>query len=181
MDIKTAFLNGNLEEEISVDQPIGFVLKGQEDKVCCLKRFIYGLKRFHEAIISFGFTMVSEDHCVYVKRTTRGIMFLTLYVDDILLVGNNLEMINATKQWLSSVFKMKDMGEARYVLSVEIVRNRPKKLLGMCQEAYIKGILESFQMHYSKPVNTLVEKGLTLSLDQCPKTDQRKERMRDVL
>ena len=105
MDVKTTFLNENLEEEIYMDQPIGFVTKGQEDKVCHLKRSIYGLKqssrswsfRFHEAITSFGFTMVSEDHCVYVKITTRGIMFLTLYVDDKLLAGNNLEMINATK------------------------------------------------------------------------------------
>ena len=58
-------------------------------------------------------------------------MFLTLYVDDILLVGNNLEMIEATKKWLSSVFEMKDMGETRYILGVEIIRNHPKKLLGM--------------------------------------------------
>jgi len=71
-------------------------------------------------------------------------MFLTLYVDDILLVVNNLEVINATKQWLSSVFEMKDMGEARYVLGVEIVRNRPNKLLGMCQEAYIKRVQKRF-------------------------------------
>ena len=65
-------------------------------------------------------------------------------------------MINATEQWLSSIFEMKDMGEARYVLGVEIVKNRPKKLLGMCQEAYIKRVLECFQMHRSKPVNTPV-------------------------
>jgi len=63
---------------------------------------------------------------------------------------------------------------------VKIVRNHPKKLLGMCQEAYIKTILERFRIHYSKPVDTLVEKGLTLSLDQCPKTDQEKEKMKDV-
>jgi len=63
--------------------------------------------------------MVSEDHCVYVKKTNVGIMFLTLYIDDILLARTDLEMINATKRWLSSVFKMKDMGEARYVLGVE--------------------------------------------------------------
>ena len=98
-------------------------------------------------------------------------MFLTLYVDDTLLAGNNLEMINATKQWLSSVFEIKDMGEARYVLGVEIVRNRPKKILGMCQEAYIKWVLERFRMRHSKPVDTPVKKGLTLSLDQCPKID----------
>ena len=76
--------------------------------------------------------MVLEDHYVYAKRTIKEIMFLTLYVDGILLAGNNLEMINATKQWLSSVFEIKDMGEARYVLSVEIVKNRAKKLLDMC-------------------------------------------------
>ena len=138
MDVKTAFLNGNLEEEIYMDQPIGFVSKGQEDKVCLLKRSIYGLKqssrawyfRFHEAIISFGLSMVSEDHCVYVKKTTKGIMFLTLYVDDILLAGNDMEMIQATKEWLSSVFEMKDMGESRYVLGVEITWNCSKKVLG---------------------------------------------------
>jgi len=77
--------------------------------------------------------MVSEDHCVYVKKTAKGIMFLTLYVNDILLAGNNMEMIQTTKQWLSSVFEMKDMGEARYVLGVEITWNRSKKLLGLSQ------------------------------------------------
>ena len=87
MDVKTAFLNGNLEEEIYMNQPIGFASKGQDDKVCRLKRSIYGLKqssrswyfRFHEAITSFGFTMVSEDHCVYVEKTTKEIMLMTYY------------------------------------------------------------------------------------------------------
>ena len=67
-------------------------------------------------------------------------MFLTLYVDDILLARNNLKMIEVTKKWLSSDFEMKDMGEARYVLGMEIIRNRPKKLLDMSQEAYIKKV-----------------------------------------
>jgi len=124
--------------------------------------------------------MVSEDHCVYVKKTTKEIMFLILYVDDILLAGNNLEVINTTKRRLSSAFEMKDMGEARYVLGVKIVRNRPKKLLGMCQKPYIKRALECFRMHHSKPVDTLVEKGLTLNLDQCPKIDQEKDKTKDV-
>jgi len=95
MNVKTTFLNGNLEEEIYIDQPIGLVSKGQEDKVCHLKKSIYGLKqssrtwyfRFHEAIIAFGLTMVSEEHCVYVKKTNVGIISLTLYVKDILLAS----------------------------------------------------------------------------------------------
>lgn len=188
MDVKTAFLNGTLEEEIYMDQPIGFVSKGGEKKVCRLKRSIYGLKqssrrwyfRFHEAITAFGFYMADEDHCVYVMKSKEGIMFLSLYVDDILLASNNMEMINAAKGWLSSVFKMKDMGEARFVLGVEIMRNRPKKLLGLCQETYIKKVLERFRMNKSKPVDTPVDKGQFLSLDQCPKTDLEKKQMSDV-
>jgi len=82
---------------------------------------------------------------------------LTLYLDDILLAGNNLEMIEATKIWLSSIFEMKDMGEARYVLGMEIIRNCPKKLLGISQEVYIKKVLQRLRMHYSKPVDTPVE------------------------
>ena len=89
--------------------------------------------------------MVSEDHGVYVKKTTKGIMFLSLYVDDILLAGNNREMIQTTKEWLSSVFfELKDKGEARYVLGVEIIRNRSKKFLGLSQETYVEKILERF-------------------------------------
>jgi len=72
------------------------------------------------------------------------------------------------------------MSEARYVLGAKIFRNRSKKLLGLSQEAYINKILEQFQMHYSKPVDTPVEKGLSLSIDQCPKTDKEKERMSNV-
>jgi len=64
------------------------------------------------------------------RKLHKGIMFLTLYIDDILLVGNKMEMIQSTKKWLSSVFEMKNMGEARYVLGVEIFRNCSKKLLG---------------------------------------------------
>jgi len=124
--------------------------------------------------------MVLEDHYVYVKKTTEGIMFLTLYVDDMLLAGNNIEMIQTTQKWLLSIFEMKVMGKARYVLSVEISRNRSNKLLGLIQEAYINKILECFRMHYSKPMDTPVEKGLTLSLDQCPKTYKEKERMSNV-
>ena len=84
----------------------------------------YGTSDFiYEAITSFGLFMISEEHCVYAKRTTQGIIFLTPYVDDILLIGNNMEMINATKQGLSFILKTKDIGEARYVLEAKIIRN----------------------------------------------------------
>uniref|UniRef100_A0A2N9I383 Reverse transcriptase Ty1/copia-type domain-containing protein n=1 Tax=Fagus sylvatica TaxID=28930 RepID=A0A2N9I383_FAGSY len=164
MDAKTAFLNGELDEEIYMAQPAGFEVQGHERKVCRLKRSIYGLKqssrqwylRFHDSITSFGFEMIEEDHCVYLKRSKRSILILSLYVDDILLAGNDMDSIVTTKKWLSSTFEMKDMG------------------------TYIKKILERFHMHNSKPINTPMEKGCTLSLDQCPKNDEEKNQMSKV-
>ena len=132
MDVKTAFLNGELDEEIYMDQPLGFESKGEERKFCKLKRSIYGLKqasrqwniKFHQAIQRDGFTMMEEDHCVYLKRSSGGFVILSLYVDDILIARNSKEMIDTTKKWLSSNFEMKDMGEARHVLGEDHKRSR---------------------------------------------------------
>ena len=75
--------------------------------------------------------MIEEDHCVYVKWSKGSFIILSLYVDDMLLFGNDIEIIIATKGWLYSKFKMKDMGEADYILGVKIPMDRSKKLLGL--------------------------------------------------
>uniref|UniRef100_A0A2N9EE71 Integrase catalytic domain-containing protein n=1 Tax=Fagus sylvatica TaxID=28930 RepID=A0A2N9EE71_FAGSY len=168
MDVKTAFLNGELDEEIYMAQPAGFESSRQ------------WYLRFHDSITSFGFEMIEEDHCVYLKRSKRSILILSLYVDDILLAGNDMDSIVTTKKWLSSTFEMKDMGEANFVLGVKITRDRSKKLLSLSQGTYIKKILERFHMHNSKPIDTPMEKGCTLSLDQCPKNDEEKNQMSKV-
>jgi hypothetical protein len=139
MDVKTAFLNGELDEEIYIAQPVGFEVQGHERKVCRLKRSIYGLNqssrqwylRFHDSITSFGFEMIEEDHCMYLKRSKRSILILSLYVDNILLARNGMDSIVTTKKWLSSTFEMKDMGEANFVLGVKITRDRSKKLFSL--------------------------------------------------
>ncbi|KAK2978083.1 hypothetical protein RJ640_001501 [Escallonia rubra] len=93
---------------------------------------------------------------------------------------NDMSSIVATKQWLSSTFEMKDMGEANYVLGVKIVRDRPKRLFSLSQETYIKKVIERFRMHNSKPIDTLMDKACTLTTDQCPKNDEEKNRMSKV-
>ena len=117
---------------------------------------------------------------MYVKHTGKNFVILLLYLDDILLAGNDLEMIVATKGWFSSTFEMKDMGEANFVLGVKIFRDRSRKLLGLSKETYIKRILEPFHMHNSKPVDTPIKKGYTLSLDNCHKSDEEKIKMARV-
>ena len=134
MDVKTTFLNGELDEEIYINQPLGFELKGQERKVCKLKRSIYGFKqasrqwnlKFHQAMLNDGFTRMEEDYCVYIKRSNISFIIMFLHVNDILIVGNDKKLIDVTKKWLSSNFKMKNMGEASYVHGVRIFGNRSK-------------------------------------------------------
>ena len=188
MDVKTAFLNGELDKEIYIDQPLGCDLKGQENKVYKLSRSIYGLKqasrqwnlKFHQAILEDGFTMMEEDHCVYIKHSNNYFIIPSFYVDDILIVGNDKKLIDVTKKWLSSNFKMKDMEKTNYVLGVKILRDCSKRLLGLFQEMYIKKMLKRYHMHDCKPMDTSVERNLSLSLDMCPKTPEEKGKMSKI-
>ena len=100
MDVKTAFLHGDLEEEIYMQQPDGFVVKGKEHLVCRLKRSLYGLKqsprmwyqKFDAFALKMGFRS-EDDHCVYFKVIDDQILIIVLYVDDMLFIGNNKAMI----------------------------------------------------------------------------------------
>ena len=100
MDVKTTFLNGNLTEEVYMTQPEGFISRSG-NKVCKLQRFIYGLKqeswswniRFDETIKEFGFSQNLDEPCVYKKTSGSAVVFLVLYVDDILLIGNDVSVL----------------------------------------------------------------------------------------
>ena len=124
-----------------------------------------------------GFTMMEEGHCVYIKCSNIGFTIMSLYVDDILIARNDKKLVDVTKKWLSSNFEIKDMGEASYVLGVKIFRDHSKQILGLSQETYIKKMLKRYHMHDYKPMDTPVEKNLSLSLDICPKTPNEKEQM----
>ena len=91
--------------------------------------------------------MMEDGHCVYIKRSNNHFIILSLYVDDILIVGNDKKFIDVSKKWFSSNFKMKDMGEGSYVLGVKILRDPSKRLLGLSQETYIKKMLKCYRMH----------------------------------
>ena len=126
MDVKTSFLNGYLDESIYMMQPEGFIVEGQEQKVCKLLRSIYGLKqasrswnlRFYETIKTFGFEKNVDEPCVYKYIKETKVVFLVLYVDDILLIGNDIGLLSDVKKWLVEKFQMKDLGQASYVLGI---------------------------------------------------------------
>ncbi|KAK9042113.1 hypothetical protein V6N11_017192 [Hibiscus sabdariffa] len=139
IDVKTAFLNGKLEEDVYMTQPEGFVTPENAGKVCKLQRSIYRLKqasrswnlRFNDAIKEFGFIRNEDEPCVYKKFSGSIVSFLILYVDDILIIGNDVPTLQSIKAWLSSCFSMKDLGEAEYILGVKIYRDRSRRLLDL--------------------------------------------------
>ena len=188
MDVKTAFLNGNLEENIFMSQPEGFIAQGQEQKVCKLNRSIYGLKqasrswniRFDTAIKSFGFDQNVDEPCVYKKIINSKVAFLVLYVDDILLIGNDVEYLTDIKNWLAAQFQMKDLGEAQYGLGIQIIRNRKNRTLALSQATYIDKMLIRYSMQNSKKGLLPFRHGVHLSKEQCPKTPQEVEDKRRI-
>lgn len=139
MDVKTTFLNGDLEEEVYMKQPEEFSSSDGEHLVCKLKKSLYGLKqasrqwylKFHNVIFSFGFVENIMDECIYLKFSGSKICFLVLYVDDILLATNDKGLLHEVKQFLSNNFDMKDMGEASYVIAIKIHRDKFRGILGL--------------------------------------------------
>ncbi len=188
MDVKTAFLNGKLEEDVYMTQPEGFVNPKDARKVCKLQRSIYKLKqasrswnlRFNDAIKEFGFIKNEDEPCVYKKVSGSTITFLVLYVDDILIIGNDIPTLQSIKTWLGSFFSMKDLGEATYILGVKIYRDRSRRLLGLSQSTYIDKVLKRFSMEESKRGFLPMRHGISLSKEMCPSTPQERERMSKI-
>nr|GFA56038.1 retrotransposon protein, putative, Ty1-copia subclass [Tanacetum cinerariifolium] len=188
MDVKTAFLNGYLNEEVYMEQPEGFVNPKYPNRVCKLKRSIYGLKqasrqwnkRFDDEIKKFGFTQNRDEPCVYIKASGSNITFLILYVDDILLMGNSDPMLQSVKTYLGKCFAMKDLGEAAYILKIKIYRDRSKRLIGLCQSAYIEKILKRYSMENSKRGSIPMQEKLKLSKSQGASTPAEMKRMQNV-
>ncbi|KAK1441290.1 hypothetical protein QVD17_07137 [Tagetes erecta] len=188
MDVKTAFLNEHLSEDVYMVQPEGFIDLKYPKRVCKLNKSICGLKQasrswnlcFDQKIKEFGFVKNEDEPCVYRKASESSISFLILYVDDILIIGNNIPMLSEVKQWLGSCFAMKDLGEAAYILGIRIYRNRSKRFLWLNQSAYIDKMMARFKMENSKKGGVPMTKGTMLNKSQSPSTDIETKRMEAV-
>ena len=163
LDVKTTFLHGDLEEEIYMQQSQGYEVKGKEKLVCRLKKSLYGLKqaprqwylKFDKFMSEQGYTRCHCDHCVYLKKKNDGsYIILLFYVDDMLVVGSNMQEINVLKRKLANSFAMKDLGAAKEILGMRITRDRKNHKLTLSQNEYIQKVLKRFNMQNAKPVST---------------------------
>ena len=130
MDVQIVFLNGELDEEIYMEQPKGFSAPKQEKKVCKLVKPFYGLKqalkqwheKFDNVMMSQGFKINECDKCVYVQDVEHGYVIVCLYVDDMLIVGSDDKMITSTKNMLHLRFDMKNLRLADVIFGIKIKR-----------------------------------------------------------
>jgi hypothetical protein len=138
LDVKTAFLNGEIEEDIYMDQPEGFEVSS--GKVCKLNKALYGLKqsprawyqKLDELMIDNGFSRSNSDHGLYVMLGEKKI-YVIVYVDDIIIATNSVQKLNELKQMLTKKFKMTDKGDVSFYLNWEILRDRKKGILRISQ------------------------------------------------
>ena len=180
MDVKTMFLDRYLEKDFYMEQSLGFTSSDGDYKVCKLQRSICGLKQasqswnhhFDEAIKSFDFIKNKEKSYVYKRVSGSTIIFLVLYVDDILLIGNDIPMLTMVKRWLSKKFSMKNLEEASYIFGIKVYRDRPKRMLDLLQKLYIEKVLKRFSIKNFKRDLLPLRYGINLSKTMCSTTSE---------
>jgi len=156
MDVTSAFLNGEIEEEIYLSKPLGM---RQDGKLLKLHKSLYGLKRsprnwnnkFNEFMLEENFVRSKNDYCLYIKIQGGSNLYCLLYVDDLLIFANSVHLINNLKGKLSSKFKMKDFGNEINYLGIKIVHDRLKGVLYLDQSCYLWNVLKRFDMSSCKP------------------------------
>ena len=159
MDVKTAFLNGFIEEEVYIEQPPGFEVHGRETHVCLLRKALYGLKqaprawysRIDSYLVQLGFEKSEADPNLYYICVGDDTLILVLYVDDLFITGGE-GLIAGCKEDLASEFEMKDIGLMHYFLGMEVWQEDGHIFLG--QGKYATNILKRFQMEDCRPMST---------------------------
>ena len=171
MDVVSAFLNGDLKEEIYMKQPPGYVQLGKENLVCKLRKSIYGLKqsprcwnqKLCDHLKSLGFKESGADSCVFIKNESNNLKIIAVYVDDLILIAKSLNEIQQMKDSLSKTFKMKDMGQLRYCLGINF--ELTEQGISLCQKQYLNKLLERYKLTEANTVTTPMDPNVKLVKD----------------
>jgi hypothetical protein len=158
MDVKSAFLNGDLNEEVYMEQPEGFELSDNPDLVCKLKKYLYGLKQAPHAwyhrldtyLKDKGFKRGTVDNNLYIKIEDNDLLIVLVYVDDIIFGCNKDSLVQWFAYAMESKFEMSMIGELSFFLGMQITQRSEGMFIS--QEKYLREMLKWFQMEDSKPV-----------------------------
>lgn len=171
VDVDSAYLNGTLDEEVFMRQPEGYVVKGKEHLVCKLKKSLYGLKQAGRvwydhlctALLSSGFTICVSDPCLFIKRSDNESVWIIVYVDDIAIISPSLSVITEVKATLATHFTIKDLGEVKSFLGIEIRHDTTARSIVLSQRAYVESVAQQFESDNCRPVSTPLPVGLNLA------------------
>jgi hypothetical protein len=172
LDVKFAFLHGELREGVYVHQPGGYVKKAKENKVYKLHKALYGLKqaprawfsRIESQFVKEGFQKCPNEQTLFIKRSTGGsILIVSIYVDDLIYTGDDKGMMVEFKKSMMEAFDMTDLGKMRFFLGIEILQ-KPEGTF-ICQRKYATDILKKLTMSESKPVNSPIVPGFKINRD----------------
>lgn len=183
MDVSNAFLHGELSENVYMKLPQGYraigsrlttnmeLTKSKGTMVCKLKKSLYGLKqaprlwfyKLSSTLLQLGYKQSKADSSLFSLCTSTTIIVVLVYVDDLLISGNNVDSINSLKQMLSQFFQMKDLGQLRYFLGIEI--DRTEAGIFMCQKKYTMDILKEHKLLHAKPLQLPLDSHVKLSPD----------------
>jgi len=170
MDVKTAFLNGDLDKDVYMEQPEGYVDTTYPDKVYRRLQALYERKqapklwnaKLDDFLKSQGFDNIDPEACLYLLMDDGKFIIVLVYVDDVLLVASSLAAIREIKKALHKRFEMKDLGQARVILGLAIRRDKALGTLKLSQSKYAAQVLENFGMEEGNPLGIPLEVGLQL-------------------
>lgn len=166
LDVKCAYLNGNLEEELYLEQQQGFQKPEQEEKVLTLNKSLYGLKQaarawnrtVTEVLQKLGFQRSKADMCLYMRQDKERMMYVFLYVDDLLVAGVTPEATKCVSKQLREHFQIKDLGDVHFYLGIQVDQDGDGSFL-LEQSTKIQQLLEKQGMIDCKPASTPMETG----------------------
>ncbi|TPX30907.1 DNA-directed DNA polymerase [Synchytrium endobioticum] len=155
LDVSTAFLHGRLQEDIYMEIPLGFGMNPDSRKVVKLKKAIYGLKQagrewnnmMDHRLKEIGFTPLVMDPTVYQLLENNEVLYLILYVDDILIASRSRSSMERVKEMLRAIVRLKDLGPVKTFIGIEVNRDRSKRVIGLGQSRYIENINSKFPFH----------------------------------
>jgi hypothetical protein len=163
MDVKSVFLNGDLQEEVYVEQPAGFIIAGKEHKVLKLKKALYGLHqaprawntKLDDTLLSLGFWRTPSKHTIYIRQNGNVQLVVGVYVDDLIITGSDRDNIRSFKEEMAAAFKMSDLDLLHYYLGIKVKQSMSGILLS--QGAYTMKILERSDMTGCNPCHVPME------------------------
>ncbi|MCO5600433.1 hypothetical protein L7F22_054546 [Adiantum nelumboides] len=185
LDIKSAFLHGDLDEELYLQQPPHYKDSTSPHYVCRLRKAIYGLKqsprqwylKLHQFLIAHGYSRLQTDSIIYTCHTSESILVLVVYVDDIPIMSDKEDVLIAAKKELSQAFPLTDGGPISYCLGLLVQRDYQKAIISLSQSRYVAEVLQRFNLSSCKGVDIPLTPSVKIISEMTPVTPNEQEQM----